>query len=469
MIIPSQVPNIFQNVYQNMTESSLQERMAWYWEFYYFYTKDTEMKNQYYMRLLGEKGKGLFSSKTLNKMIFAKSDIIQKILRRQTAGIYDDAPLYTINGKPNPDLELIMNKVNWVAKMKKAAKKSLFYNVVENYIRFNEEEKSLCLETLTPNIYVVNTKDYDYLQKSELYISKSRNNSQGLELYYTVWTDTEHYNMSANNAIEPVKNNEGLKNPYGIIPAATLRIEEDLDYWGEPNWELFDAQARIDIRKTNNFFTEMFQSFPMWVSTNIDPKETEALSPNKIIRLENVKNDDLAPSLVSVRPDVDWENLRDNEEQDIKGANRSAGIPANSSSTETVAQSGAAKTIDEIELHESRSDLVNILYYHEIDLLTRFIKVYNIHASDMKLNKIPEGEIDIQYSEEKPSETIGDKVTRRDMEKKYFIKSEVDFVMEDLEVDEKTAKATVEKNKKLNVAEVKEEEKQEEENGNDGM
>lgn len=453
MILSSQVPNIFQSVYQNQITESEQARLKLYWDLWYFYGNDEPQKKRYYKNLLsggGDDAKRLYSDSTLNRIIFAPEDIIQKVLKRQSAGIYDDYPVYTIDGKMNDDLNNLLNQLNWAAKMKESFEKALFFNVVETYIRFNN--KKLCLDILTPNQFLINVREYDYMEKSELFIASSRQNltTKEFEVVYIVWNDEEHYLMDVKENRLPIENNENGLNPYGIIPAATLRIREGLDYWGEPDWDLFNAQQRIDIIRTNHNFTALFQNFPIWVAVNIDPKELTELSPNKILKIQNVPSDMQNPSLTSVKPDVDWEQMRNNIDYEIKDIMRSKGIPANSSSTETVAQSGAAKTIDEIEVQENRADAKNKLYYYEIDLLNRLRKVYNYHAADMKLTKLPEGEFDVQYSEEKPSETVADKNTRREMEKKYYIKSDLDFIMEDREVDEKEAMEILEKNKAAN-------------------
>lgn len=421
-----------------------------YWDFWFFYENDEPQKKRFYKNLLsgsGSEAKRLYSDNTLNKIIFAPEDIIQKVLKRQSAGIYDEYPVYTIDGKVNDDLNKLLVMLNWAAKMKESYEKALFFNVIETYIRFNENK--LCLDILTPNQYLVNVCEYDYLEKSELFIASSRQNpvTKEFEVVYIVWNDEGHYIMDVNETKLPIKNNENGVNPYKIIPSATLRVREGLDYWGEPDWDLFNAQTRIDIIRTNHNFTALFQNFPIWVAINIDPKELTELSPNKIIKVQNVPQDMQQPSLVSVKPEVNWEQMRANIDYEIKDIMRSKGIPANSGSLETIAQSAVAKAIDEIELNEQRSDAKNKLYYYEIDLLNRLREVYNYHAFEMCMSKLPEGDFDIRYSEEKPGEKIQDIVARREMEKKHFIKSDIDFIMEDREVDENEAKEILKKNK----------------------
>lgn len=452
MIAASQVPNIFQSVYQNQINENEQARLKMYWDFWYFYENDEPQKKRYYKSLLsgnGSEAKRLYSDNTLNKIIFASEDIIQKVLKRQSAGIYDDYPVYKIGGKVNDDLDKLLVSLNWVAKIKESYEKALFFNVIETYIRFNENK--LCLDILTPNQYLINVREYDYLEKSELFIASSRQNpvNKEFEVVYIVWNDNEHYIMDVNETKLPIKNNDNGVNPYNIIPSATLRVREGLDYWGEPDWDLFNAQSRIDIIRTNHNFTALFQNFPIWVATNIDPKELTELSPNKIIKVQNVPQDMQQPTLVSVKPEVDWAQMRANIDYEIKDIMRSKGIPANSGSIDTVAQSAAAKLIDEIELNEQRANAKNKLYYYEIDLLNRLREVYNYHAPEMGLNKLPAGEFDVLYSEEKPSEKIQDKVARREMEKKHFIKSEIDFIVEDREVDEDEAREILKRNKEM--------------------
>jgi pseudouridine-5'-phosphate glycosidase len=58
---------------------------------------------------------------------------------------------------------------------------------------------------------------------------------------------------------------------------------------------------------------------------------------------------------------------------------------------------------------------------------------------------------EVEFSEEKPFETVQDKKTRREMEKENFIGNPVTFVMEDKELGEEEAKEYIKKVKEQNA------------------
>ena len=75
--------------------------------------------------------------------------------------------------------------------------------------------------------------------------------------------------------------------------------------------------------------------------------------------------------------------------------------------------------------------------YFEIDLLNKIRLVNNKYNPSKRLND--KGYFEVTFSEEKESETISDKISRREMESAIGYYDEVDFTMQDLEVSEDDA------------------------------
>jgi hypothetical protein len=93
--------------------------------------------------------------------------------------------------------------------------------------------------------------------------------------------------------------------------------------------------------------------------------------------------------------------------------------------------SGIAKIVDNAELEEKRLDNLELLYQFEIDLLNKIRMVWNKYSAT-KLNEA--GEFEVEFVEDSQTETVADKTARREMEKKYGIANEIDFVIEDKEL-----------------------------------
>lgn len=428
------IPNIFLDAANKFTEMSESQRIQMYQDLKSFYENDYEQIETYIKTLL--KGKGLYSESTLNKLIIRHRDNIQKVLKRLTAGIYENTPVREI-GETEYDLPTYLDSINYNAKIKEIFRKAKYYGIAEMFVYWDGTK--VRLEVLTPERYVVETAANDYLKKDKIYIQKSRYNNGQFELIYDVWTDNTYSILLSDGKLEKrlvgKSEVEIQPNIYGKIPVIPLRFNEGDYYFPEPNWDLFHSQIALDVKRTNNFYTELFQTFGIYVATNLNLKENEALSPNKILKVDNVKTEDVTPSLQFVAPNVNWDQLNGNIDFEVLDMLRSQGINTSSSSLDQKAQSGAAKTIDEIEVIEERESVKENLYRFEKELLEMIRIVQNNNS-----RSIPEGEFEIYYSEEKSIESIDDKVKRRDMEIKYNIKSPVDFIMEDFECSEEEAK-----------------------------
>ncbi|MBK7447843.1 MAG: hypothetical protein IPJ45_17835 [Ignavibacteria bacterium] len=114
----------------------------------------------------------------------------------------------------------------------------------------------------------------------------------------------------------------------------------------------------------------------------------------------------------------------------------SEGLSAQSGDVNVANESGVKRSMDEIELQEKRDDYKELLYNFEIELLNMIRLVHNTYMTP-KLND--KAYFELTFSEEKGTETIQDKIARREMEKSIGYKNDVDFTMEDLEVSEDEA------------------------------
>lgn len=441
------VPDIFLNAYQGFTDLSESERIKLYTDLKVFYENDNAQIETYLKDLLIKKG--LYSQKTLDKLIIRHRDNIQKNLKKLTSGIYENTPVREISDVEY-DLSTYLNSINYNIKIKECFKKAKYYGIAEMFIYWDGSK--VRLEVIVPDRYVVETKSDDYLTKEKIYIQKSRNNGEVLELFYEAWTDDTYSVILADGSLEKRKvgevETEMQRNIYGKIPVIALRFSEGDYYFPEPNWDLFNTQIALDIKRTNNFYTELFQTFGIYVATNLNLKEGETLSPNQILKVDNVKTEDVTPSLQFVTPNIDWAQLNNNIDFEVLDSLRSQGINTSSASIDQKTQSGTAKTIDELELIEERENVKDILYRFEIECLNMIRTVQNANGI-----AIPDGEFEVYYSEEKTIESIDDKIKRREMEMKYKIKSEIDFIMEDYECSEEEAKEIYNENNKNNQAE----------------
>lgn len=447
-----QALNIFNSAYNKMIEDSSLKRIREYIKFKDFYDNDyDEIVNhvRYYFTV----ERPLLKQATFNKLPFRHVSYIPKILTRKTAGIFDNLPTITLENATKQQADLlneILTKSKFYQFIRDSFRKSLYYGLTENYVKWNGSDNIIDLEILTPDMFQIVQKEDDYTQKSKIIIQKSRTVLDGnvprFEIYYAVWTESEHYYLFADGRESAVKDGENMINPYGIIPVTKLQFEKTNDYYGNPNYDLLNTQIWLDFARSWKAYQYVFSTSGIWLSTNTSLSKDSSLSPGEIVDIKDVRTEMIPPSLEFIAPNIDWRSLEGNIEYEIKDIARSQGLSAASADIDPVKQSGISKIIDESELEEIRNSYKEVLYDWMQDTLNTMRIVWN----NFSMNKLPEkNDFIIQFSEEKAIETITDKLVRREMEKKFFIKSEVDFIMEDLEVDETKALEILNKNRNL--------------------
>lgn len=387
-----------------------------------------------------------FEQDTLNKLRFQHLDIIKKAISRSSAGIYDLDPIRILkkkDGTSDDTLPDILRQVDYTQKVKEAFRKGIFFNLclAHPIQRDGITEIDLC----TPDEFVVYTKN-NYLKIKEIALARS----DGKDIYTVVWNKSEHYKLDVNSSKVPVDGNPNMINPYGVVPFATLRIKEGLDFYGEPNWNLLLNQIAIDIKLTDLDYTEIQQNFGVWFGINTDLGNEQKFDPGTLIQINGATNErgEYSPSLANIVPQINWEAHNDNIDWRIKTTLLAEGLSGSSVSMDTKVLSGSAKSLDEIELQEKRENYKALLIKFELELLDIFREVWNYNNPREKLS---DGKFEVSFSKEKPHETIDEKAKRRIMEKKFFIGDEIDFIMEDRGLDETKAIEYLEERKKRKI------------------
>lgn len=383
-----------------------------------------------------------FSKETLEKIHWQHTDIIQKVLARLSSGIYKDRPVREIMNQitATKKLEKYLNEIRYNAKVKETFRRALFFNIALVQPVWDLQTEKIRLDIINPNDIKVYTKT-NYNEIEKILIRKADKDGN---IYFSVWTDSEHYILQGED-IFSADGNEDMINPYGQLPFSVLRIKEGIDFYGEPNWSLYLNQKYLDIRTTDLNKSELEQIFNMWLGINTNFDKDVTLTPNTIKQVNGVTAEDIPPSLESITNNVDYVSVRENIDWRLQTLYTSEGLSAGSGNAEISDQSGVSKIIDENELYEKREDYKEVLYDFEIDLLQKIRMVANYHNE----KSIGEGDFNITFSEEKPTESISDKIARREMESGYGYKTAVTFAMEDLEISESDAIELIKHNKEV--------------------
>ncbi len=446
--------NIFDELNRAFVKSiykSELRRLEMFREFAVFYNNDYECIVDY---LKEATLNNPYSQNTLDRLRFNHIHIIDKIVSRITSGIFLKDPI--IDTKDD-NLAKVLSDSRFFVKVKEAFKKAVFFNTVEVQVVWDE---GLRIDVITPDNFLVETKK-DYLKKKAIGVNNTDTDNT---VYTSVWTEEDHYIIKGDKQFA-VDGNPDMKNPYqdyalkhkmSAIPFVTLRMNEGLDFYGEPNWNIFLHQKNFDIRLTDLNETELKTLHQILLGINTNFSEGETFKPGQIKQVNNVKTDEVAPSLTAVNPTVDYTSLRENVEWLNRMVQTSEGLSGGTASTDIgEAQSGTAKLIDEVELIEKREEYKGTLYYFMINLLNVVRMVHNTYDTQ-KLNE--EEEYEIKFVDNKVWETIDDKTKRYDLGTAHGYLDSIDIAQEELEISEEEAIERIKIRKERNVQASTEEE-----------
>lgn len=446
-MIPYDLGNkVIAEVFAATQRVSLIERIKVFQEFRDFYENDFEQIKDHLKNYVSD----TYSEQTLKKLRFQHRDIVHKILNRKTAGIFEKPSREYIIGKEDSWDELpdLLNEWDWNEAVKEAAKRMLFFNTVLAQPIYRNDKINVELNTGEGTIVIPNSEDY--LIPSEVYLN--RTDFETGDLYIVYWSEDDHYIIDGHftdtvkeitgNQIKEYKG-EVLENNFGLLPFATLRHREGMDFWGEPNYSLLQDQREYDIDLTNFKRIQEFQGFGVWVATNLNLAEKQVFNPNMVLRRDDLKTDDIVPDLKCIVPQINFDGLRDNMDWGKKTAYESQGLSSASGDTDVNELSGIAKSIDEHEIQEQRNAIKKKLSQFETELFDIAKVVYQTETG----KKIPDGKLFVDYGDDKPYETIKDTIERRKHEIELNIQDEIDIVMTKYELSEEDAIKHIEERK----------------------
>ncbi len=452
MLLTGNIYEELNKAFSSALKKSETNRLNIHSEFAAFYNNDYESICGY---LKDATLNNPFSAETLKELRFRHVNVIQKIINRVTSGIFTKDPVIKIkNSDENAqnDFIKIINDACFIQKVKEAFRKAVFFNTVEAHAVWDSNAKKIRLDIITPNNYTVETGN-DYLEKTKIAIRKADNDG---EIYWSYWSDTEHYIVKEGETL-PAPNNPEMINPFygnsgstSPLPFAVLRMEEGEDYFGEPNWNIFLHQKNLDIRLTDLNETELKTLHQIYLGINTNFANDETFRAGDFKQINNVKDDDKEPKIESVIAGVDYTSVRENIDWHNRLVMSSEGINGGSASTELKAESGAAKLIDELELLERREEYKTRLWHFMIHLLKIIRYVWNYYNPNRAVNML--AEFDVIFTGANVFESTDDKKKRYDMALQYGYKDEIDIAAEELEISEKEAIDVIKsrKERKLN-------------------
>lgn len=255
-----------------------------------------QMLKDDYEDLVIQEIREMFSPDTagvVSKFINTSPNPFKSVITR-ISRIYQDSPkrIFTGPDKQVDRMEECYDQMGINTKMRKV---NQYMNAMnEVVLQPVYRDGKLDLDILTPNTVSVRTNPRNPTVPVGVIINKLRERIPGEsrlmppEKYYTVWTDTEHFNLR-NNEIEPVPGNPNQENPYGVLPFVFLhRVEPEDCFWDETSGDdLFRVTVRAGTRQTllDYYFTwNSFKQLVIITEEEVPPGIT--VSPDKAIHIK---------------------------------------------------------------------------------------------------------------------------------------------------------------------------------------
>ena len=394
---------------------------------------------------------GMFTEKTINIMPKIHIDIVNKVLDLVCTIYNAGADRYLVNGNDVDEIqtEKLMSIYNGFSAAKLIVdiyKQGYLFNCILVQPVWRNEK--IELDIITPNFCSVETYDNDCMSPERVMISKAVDNEDMI----AVWTETEHYyEKSDGKRIEVEDDNgvsNGMKNPYGELPFAVLRFQNSSDFWGEPQQDLIENNIWYDVQEMNKYFVEMFQGLGVGLGINLGKNGIVSLSPNTMIQVDNVRQEDQTPSITFASTGAPLAELRDSLDYFYKRIGNSKGLSAQSMTNDVTDQSGISKAYDSVELQIKKDNHKVVMKQFEQELYEKIRLVYNYNNNE-QLSEDLEFRIDIV--EDEPMINVSDEIEITSFKLEKNMISIIDLMIKDnpdLNTDE--AMKQLENNKILN-------------------
>ncbi len=260
--------------------------------------------------------KQMVSSETFEKLqphIDISLNIFQDVME-QISQIYLDEPIRLFQvgdddeeSQETKDLKALYDEMDFDSVM---ARVNLYMNALNEVIVMPVfRSGKWCADILTPNSISVVTDPEDPQKPAKVLIKRMIDEARD-EYYYTVWEPGAHYQLTKENVEIPIGTNEGMVNPFGIIPMVFIhRRQSDGGFWDECSGDALVeccimAACKVTLLNYSNTWNNFKQmalktnepekvSKDMVISPDVAvmvPEEGDAIVLDYQLAMENIDN-----------------------------------------------------------------------------------------------------------------------------------------------------------------------------------
>lgn len=423
-------------LYSHANSVNEQNRALKFQRQYDYYKRDILKISEYLKEALSV----TFSQATIAKMQLPFFNIIPRIVNRIANAYMRPAERYIsveadANKVKNPAAlaqanlyQDVLNASNINTRVKEAYRLAKLMDV--SHVQVVWRNNRIEYDVHPSHLISVKERPDSFLDPEAVAFKRYEPDANGIDRpIYVYWDAQYNYVMNGEGYAQRQDKNAEDRNPYGLLPFVPFRLRGTESYFGEGDSELVDINEKINVLLVNGFHNAIMQSHGQAFGINLGKGANLMTGPDVMIEVNDVHDGMLAPSLEYLSPKPATTEVMAMVDWLIKTAYLQRGLPPFTASTDTKAESGAAKAIDTQELNEMREDDIENLRHIEKQLYKVTCAVWNHHNTE-QLD--PEAPFKVDFADNEPAISPLEYITAKEKEWALGVGSPADeYVDED--------------------------------------
>lgn len=300
-------------------------------------------------------------------------NMIKKIVNKR-ANLYRLAPRRTFEGANQTALEAVYKDANIDVILKKASRMAKLHKTATMQVGWNN---GLSLAVLTPSILDAIYSDPE--DPTRLIIT--HRGAREVDTEYSDWTASSYTRRDYQGRAIALPGNKSNSNPYGLLPFIGLFDTLPDDQFFIPGGDdLLEAQEAINVALSNLWRSVELQAHGQAWATGINAGEALQTGPDRAVTLPE------GGSFGFAAPNSPIADILQAIEFVMRQTASSNDLSSDVFDLDRRSESGAAKHIEQIDLHEARQDDISLWRTYEKRLFEVIKAVINTH----KPGSIPE-------------------------------------------------------------------------------
>lgn len=302
-------------------------------------------------------------------------NIVRKIVSKKAA-VYARNPIRTVTGWDQGAFEALYQDAAVNSVLKRANRLTELTKTTVVQVRWDGD--GVALNTITPNILdavYADPRKPEKLVVTHIGLDATGQHAKPEHTEYSVWSADRYERLDWRGQPIPVDGNPDGVNPYRIIPMVPIWSELPDDvFFIEGGDDLIEAQRAVNVGLVNLWKAVELQSHGQAWAAGISAADALRTGPDRAITLP------VDGTFGFAAPNTPIAEVLSALEFVIKQTAVANSLAANVFEIDPRAESGAAKTVENIDLLEYRADQIEVYRQYESKLFEVIKRVVNTHA-----------------------------------------------------------------------------------------